>query len=32
VWPDTFVEEVNLTVNISALRKAMDRGRNGSGM
>jgi DNA-binding winged helix-turn-helix (wHTH) protein/Flp pilus assembly protein TadD len=30
VWPDTFVEEVNLTVNISALRKALDRGRSGS--
>ena len=27
VWPDTFVEEVNLTVNISALRKALDRRR-----
>src|SRR5215510_9297505 len=23
VWPDTFVEEVNLAVNISALRKAL---------
>jgi DNA-binding winged helix-turn-helix (wHTH) protein/Tfp pilus assembly protein PilF len=23
VWPDTFVQEVNLTVNISALRKAL---------
>ena len=23
VWPDTFVEEANLTVNISALRKAL---------
>ncbi len=23
VWPDTFVEEINLTVNISALRKAL---------
>ena len=32
VWPDTFVEEVNLTVNISALRKTLDRGRNGNGM
>src|SRR5258707_15866121 len=32
VWPDTFVEEVNLTVNISALRKALDRGGNGIGM
>jgi DNA-binding winged helix-turn-helix (wHTH) protein len=26
VWPDTIVEEVNLTVNISALRKALGRG------
>lgn len=24
VWPDTFVEEANLRVHISALRKAMD--------
>jgi DNA-binding winged helix-turn-helix (wHTH) protein/Flp pilus assembly protein TadD len=32
VWPDTFVEEVNLTVNISALRKALDQDRNGVGM
>jgi DNA-binding winged helix-turn-helix (wHTH) protein/TolB-like protein len=32
VWPDTFVEEVNLTVNISALRKALDQGRSGNGM
>ena len=32
VWPDTFVEEVNLTVNISALRKALDRDGNGIGM
>src|ERR1700733_12691485 len=23
VWPDTFVEEANLTVNISALRKVL---------
>jgi len=23
VWPDTFVEEVNLAVNISAIRKAL---------
>ena len=29
VWPDTIVEEVNLTVNISALRKALGRGCNG---
>ena len=26
VWPDTVVEEVNLTVNISVLRKALNRG------
>jgi DNA-binding winged helix-turn-helix (wHTH) protein/tetratricopeptide (TPR) repeat protein len=26
VWPDTFVEENNLTVNISALRKALGNG------
>ncbi len=32
VWPDTFVEDVNLAVNISALRKALDRDRNGVGM
>ena len=32
VWPDTFVEEANLTVNISALRRALGRGRNGIGM
>ena len=32
VWPDTFVEEVNLTVNISALRKALCQGCNGKGM
>jgi DNA-binding winged helix-turn-helix (wHTH) protein len=25
VWPNTFVQEVNLTVNISALRKALGR-------
>jgi len=31
VWPDTFVEEVNLTVHISGLRKALDRG-DGSSM
>lgn len=23
VWPDTFVEEVNLAVNISTIRKAL---------
>src|SRR5262245_23621584 len=27
VWPDTFVQEVNLTVNMSALRKALRCGR-----
>lgn len=32
VWPNTFVEEVNLTVNISALRQALDRDQNGAGM
>ncbi len=32
VWPDTLVEEVNLTVNISALRQTLDRGCNGNGM
>lgn len=26
VWPDTFVEEANLTVNVSALRKALGEG------
>src|SRR3954451_4000588 len=31
VWPGTVVEEVNLTVNISALRKALSRGGNGNG-
>jgi DNA-binding winged helix-turn-helix (wHTH) protein/TolB-like protein/Tfp pilus assembly protein PilF len=31
VWPDTLVEEVNLSVNISALRKALERG-SGNGM
>jgi DNA-binding winged helix-turn-helix (wHTH) protein/Tfp pilus assembly protein PilF len=29
VWPDTVVEEVNLTVNVSALRKALGRACNG---
>jgi DNA-binding winged helix-turn-helix (wHTH) protein/TolB-like protein/lipopolysaccharide biosynthesis regulator YciM len=29
VWPDTFVEENNLTVNMSALRKALGDGANG---
>ena len=30
VWPNTTVQETNLTVNVSALRKALGRGRNGS--
>jgi DNA-binding winged helix-turn-helix (wHTH) protein len=29
VWPDTFVEETNLRVNIAALRKALGDGRDG---
>lgn len=29
VWPDSYVEENNLTVNIAALRKALGCGRNG---
>jgi DNA-binding winged helix-turn-helix (wHTH) protein/TolB-like protein/Tfp pilus assembly protein PilF len=29
VWPDTFVEEGNLTQNISQLRKALGEGQNG---
>jgi DNA-binding winged helix-turn-helix (wHTH) protein len=32
VWPGTFVEEVNLTVHISGLRKALDRGAKGVSM
>ena len=32
VWPDTVVEEVNLTVNISVLRKALGGGDNGRDM
>jgi DNA-binding winged helix-turn-helix (wHTH) protein len=32
VWPGTFVEEVNLTVHISGLRKALDRGAKRSAM
>ncbi len=32
VWPNTFVQETNLTVNISALRKALERERNGHGV
>lgn len=30
VWPDTFVEESNLTVHVSALRRAFQDGANGS--
>jgi len=30
VWPDSFVEEANLTVNISALRKLLGEGPDGS--
>jgi DNA-binding winged helix-turn-helix (wHTH) protein/TolB-like protein/Flp pilus assembly protein TadD len=30
VWPGTFVQETNLTVNISALRKALEDGRDGN--
>jgi TolB-like protein len=29
VWPDTFVEEANLSVNVSALRKALGSGQGG---
>jgi DNA-binding winged helix-turn-helix (wHTH) protein/TolB-like protein/Flp pilus assembly protein TadD len=29
IWPDTFVEENNLTVSMSALRKALEDGANG---
>ena len=29
VWPDTFVEEANLTYNISFIRKALGEGENG---
>ena len=32
VWPETFVEEGNLTHNISLLRKALGDDRNGNGM
>lgn len=31
VWPDTFVEESNLTKNISVLRKALSNGHDHSG-
>ncbi|MEP6944677.1 MAG: winged helix-turn-helix domain-containing protein [Acidobacteriota bacterium] len=30
VWADTFVEDANLTVNISALRKVLSEGTNGA--
>src|SRR5260221_10572180 len=30
VWPDSFVEEANLTVNISNLRKTLGEGPEGS--
>jgi TolB-like protein/Flp pilus assembly protein TadD len=30
VWPGTFVEEANLTVQISTLRRILDRNRNGN--
>jgi DNA-binding winged helix-turn-helix (wHTH) protein/tetratricopeptide (TPR) repeat protein len=29
VWPDTFVEEANLSVNVSALRKVLGKQRDG---
>jgi DNA-binding winged helix-turn-helix (wHTH) protein/TolB-like protein/tetratricopeptide (TPR) repeat protein len=32
VWPNTFVEETNLTVNVSALRKVLEREGNGRGV
>ena len=32
VWPGTFVQETNLTVNISAVRKALEDGRDGNWM
>ncbi len=28
IWPDSFVEEANLSVNISALRRALGEGPN----
>src|SRR2546423_9163509 len=30
LWPEQFVEESNLSFNISALRKALGEGRNGA--
>jgi DNA-binding winged helix-turn-helix (wHTH) protein/TolB-like protein/lipoprotein NlpI len=32
VWPGTFVQETNLTVNISVVRKALEDGRDGNRM
>jgi DNA-binding winged helix-turn-helix (wHTH) protein len=32
VWPGTFVEEVNITVHISGLRKSLDQGAKGASM
>ena len=32
VWPDTFVEDANLTVNIAALRKVLGKGKDGSNL
>jgi DNA-binding winged helix-turn-helix (wHTH) protein len=32
VWPGTFVEEVNLTVHVSGLRKALSQGAKGASM
>src|SRR5882724_540969 len=32
VWPNTIVQETNLTVNISVLRKALERGSDGNGI
>ncbi|MEW6131121.1 MAG: FlgO family outer membrane protein [Acidobacteriota bacterium] len=29
IWPDTFVEEANLAVNVSALRKALNEAKDG---
>ncbi|MEA1652648.1 transcriptional regulator [Nitrospirillum sp. BR 11164] len=30
VWPDTYVDDANLRVNIAALRKALGEGRDGA--
>ena len=32
LWPNTVVEDVNLAYNVSALRKALDEGRDGTSM